>query len=193
MSGMTVEQASAEEDKHSGMSVERLSDIAEDSLDYRTLAASIVESCEPLLCHGGTVLDLHCGKGELISQLLPSAGGGCRFIAFDNEQCNVDACEDRFRWLSHQGFVQVRNRSLDSNLPSVANCLTIEEFGLGPLENHRVADVLCQSRMSLQKGGAMIVVERSDRPWISFLQAAGFRNVMRIWKRGGSEALLAEK
>ncbi len=190
----TAEHTSVEEaDKRSSMPGERLSDIAASSPDYSSLATTIASSCEPLLCHGGTVVDLRCGRGELISALLPLAGGNCRFVAFDDDQENVEACEDRFRWLSHQGFVQVSNRSLCSDIPSVANCLTIEEFGLGRLDEQRASDVLIQSRRSLQKGGAIVIVERADRPWIRILQDAGFRNVVRVWRRGCNEALLAEK
>jgi hypothetical protein len=121
------------------------------------------------------------------------AGGNCRFVAFDDDKENVEACEDRFRWLSHQGFVQVSNRSLGSDIPSVANCLTIEEFGLGRLDEQRASDVLIQSRRSLQKGGAIVIVEGADRPWFRIIRDAGFRSVVRVWRRGGNEALLAEK
>ncbi|HVO78156.1 MAG TPA: class I SAM-dependent methyltransferase [Methanomassiliicoccales archaeon] len=190
---MTAVQASIEEDKRTGMLGERHDTACMSSLDYRSLADSITAKCGDLLSHGGTVMDLSCGKGELTALLLPSAGGVCHFVAFDANQENVDECQDRFRWLAHQGFVQVSNRSLASDLPCVANSLTIEEFGLGGLDEHRISAVLSQSKRALQKGGAIILMERNDRSWIELLREAGFREAERIWRRGPFEALLAVK
>ena len=75
----------------------------------------------------------------------------------------------------------------------MANSLTIEEFGLGGLDEHRISAVLSQSKRALQKGGAIILMERNDRSWIELLREAGFREAERIWRRGPFEALLAVK
>jgi len=194
MIGMSIEQTATEEaEKRSSMSEERFTDVVVGSPDYSSLGDSIASNCGPLLSHGDTVLDLLCGKGDLIAALMPLACGNCRFVAFDDDQANVDACADRFRWLAHQGFVQVSQKRLVSDVPGVANCLTIEEFGLGRLRSQRAVEILSQSRESLPKGGAIVVAERADRPWAQILQEAGFQNARRIWERDGYEAFLAEK
>jgi hypothetical protein len=194
MIGMSTEQATVEEaDKRSSMSGERFTDVVLGSPDYSSLADSIASNCGPLLSHGGTVLDLRCGRGDLIAALVPLTCGNCRFVAFDDDQANVDACADRFRWLAHQGFVQVSQKTLISDVPGVANCLTIEEFGLGWRGRQHAVELLGRSRERLPKGGAIVVAERADRPWAQMLHEAGFRNARRIWERGGYEAFLAEK
>ncbi|MDD1770989.1 MAG: hypothetical protein LUO79_07885, partial [Methanomassiliicoccales archaeon] len=68
-----------------------------------------------------------------------------------------------------------------------------EEFGLKWLRRQRTVETLSRLKGSLPKGGAIVVAERADRPWVQMLNEAGFRNARRIWSQGGFEAVLAEK
>ncbi|MGD1061588.1 MAG: hypothetical protein ABR879_09055 [Methanomassiliicoccales archaeon] len=192
MIGLSEERTAMEAAKSSSMP-EELSDLVPGSPEYRSLGESIASNCGQLLSHGGTVLDLGCAKGDLIAALLPTACGNCRFVAFDKKKENVEACSDRFRWLAHEGFVTIGHNDLRSEVVAIPNRLTIDELEFGSLSDQRVAEVLSIMRSAIPKGGAIAVVERTDRPWPEVLAIAGFRDVRLIWKRGALEALMAEK
>jgi len=190
--GISVDQAEEEAGKTSCMPAERIDEFIESSDAYRSLSSAIAESCTPRMSHGGSVVDLHCGKGDLISILLSHAPGDCRFIGFDDEQANVDYCNDRFRSLVHQGFVHVDSAGIDET-PMISSCLIIEAFGLRELTEKKTQETLERTLRSISKGGAMVIVESSNRPWTQLLKAAGFRDSRTIWSRDGIEAIIAER
>jgi hypothetical protein len=168
------------------------------SPEYYSLQKSIFDAASPLVTPRCRIIDLSCSNGDWLAPFVDRFEDLCHFVANGENEENAYACMDRFRMRVRLGFFEICQIDLSERFPEARSKLTISVMGIGKLSQERQAEVLQKTHRFLEREGAFIMAERVSslldvEQWEHSLKNAGFKEVRKLWSKGGVVAWIAMK
>jgi hypothetical protein len=168
------------------------------SSEYYSLQKAIFDAASPIVSPRCKIVDLSCSNGDWLAPFVERFEDLCHYIAVGEDADRSYSCLDRFRMRVRLGFFEICQLDLAERFPETSSRITISVMGMARLNPDRQAEVLQKTHRFLERGGAFIMAERVSctmdaEHWEGSLKRAGFKEVRRLWSKGGVVAWIALK